>query len=123
MVIQNIHQIYLFVNVLLQSLFGDIPMELSLALKQMRRSLKLTQREAASAAGVSVTQYQNYEYGNSEPSASVLYALAQNLGVSLDQIFGLNQPSAPAESLRVADAYSTAPAAMQEAVRKLLGME
>ena len=63
-------------------------MRLDEALKRTRTQKGVSQRESARAAGVSVTQYQNYEYGKSEPTASVLIALADYFDVSLDYLVG-----------------------------------
>lgn len=57
------------------------------------------------------------------PSIERMEALAHYLGVTVSDLLGEDAACRSGESLRVADAYSTAPAAMQEAVRKLLGME
>lgn len=63
-------------------------MELSNALKRVRKLKGIPQTQMAIAAGVSTTQYQNYEYGKSEPTASVLIALADYFDVSLDYLVG-----------------------------------
>lgn len=63
-------------------------MELASALKRFRTLKKLPQTKVALAAGVSTTQYQNYEYGKSEPTASVLIALADYFDVSIDYLVG-----------------------------------
>lgn len=63
-------------------------MQLSDAIKRSRSAFHVSQARAAAAAGVSVTQYQNYEYGKHEPTASVLIALADFYGVSLDYLCG-----------------------------------
>jgi len=63
-------------------------MSLPEALKRLRKEKSVPQSQAASAAGISTTQYQNYEYGKSEPTASVLIALANYFDVSLDYLVG-----------------------------------
>lgn len=63
-------------------------MILSDALKRCRKFKKATQKQAADAAGVSESMYQFYEYGRNEPTASVLIALADFFGVSLDYLVG-----------------------------------
>ena len=63
-------------------------MNLPEALKRLRQQRKIPQSQIALAAGVSTTQYQNYEYGKSEPTASVLIALADYFDVSLDYLVG-----------------------------------
>lgn len=63
-------------------------MKLSDALRRVRNQSKITQTQAAQAAGVSSAMYQFYEYGRNEPTASVLIALADFYGVSLDYLVG-----------------------------------
>lgn len=63
-------------------------MNLNEALKRCRKLRKATQKQAASAAGVSVGMYQFYEYGRNEPTAGVLIALADFFDVSLDYLVG-----------------------------------
>ena len=63
-------------------------MELNEALKRARKERKITQIQAAKAAGVSESMYQFYEYGKNEPTASVLIALADFFNVSLDYLCG-----------------------------------
>lgn len=57
-------------------------------LKALRLSKGVPQSKIAKAAGVSVTQYQNYEYGKSDPTSTVLIALADYFDVSLDYLVG-----------------------------------
>lgn len=63
-------------------------MDLSQALKRIRKLKGIPQSQIAAAAGISTTQYQNYEYGKSEPTASVLSALADYLDVPIDYLMG-----------------------------------
>ncbi len=63
-------------------------MELNEALRRFRKEKKITQVQAAKAAGISEAMYQFYEYGKSEPTASVLIALADYFDVSLDYLVG-----------------------------------
>jgi transcriptional regulator with XRE-family HTH domain len=63
-------------------------MELKEALRRFRKQNKITQIQAAKAAGVSEAMYQFYEYGKNEPTASVLIALADYFDVSLDYLVG-----------------------------------
>lgn len=63
-------------------------MELSKALKRFRKEQKITQRQAAVAAGVSERVYQEYEYGKSVPAVTVLISLADTYNVSLDYLTG-----------------------------------
>ena len=63
-------------------------MELNEALKRCRKLRKVTQKQAAISAGVTESMYQFYEYGKSEPTASVLISLADYFDVSLDYLVG-----------------------------------
>lgn len=63
-------------------------MELSFALKRFRKEFKITQKQAAQAAGVAERLYQSYEYGKVVPSALVLVSLADYFDVSLDYLVG-----------------------------------
>ncbi len=63
-------------------------MELKDGLKRARKEAKVTQSQAAQAAGVSLSMYQFYEYGRNEPTASVLISLADFFDVSLDYLTG-----------------------------------
>lgn len=58
------------------------------ALKRFRKQYKVTQKQAASVAGVAERVYQSYEYGKVVPTASVLIALADAFAVSLDYLVG-----------------------------------
>lgn len=63
-------------------------MELKDALRRFRKEQKVTQVQAAKAAGVTEAMYQFYEYGKSEPKINVLIALADFFDVSLDYLVG-----------------------------------
>lgn len=63
-------------------------MELKDSLRRFRKTYKLTQVQAAEAAGVRESMYQLYEYGKSEPKISVMVALADAYNVSVDYILG-----------------------------------
>ena len=63
-------------------------MKLSESLRRVRTQSKITQTQAAQAAGVSPAMYQFYEYGRNEPPASVLVALADLSDLSLDYLVG-----------------------------------
>ena len=67
-----------------------VPLPLPEALKRARELFEASQKRFAAAAGVSVTQYQNYESGKSEPTASVLIRLATHFEISLDFLVGLS---------------------------------
>ena len=63
-------------------------MNLNEAFKRCRKLRKVTQKQAASAAHVTESMYQFYEYGKNEPTASVLIALADFFDVSMDYLVG-----------------------------------
>ena len=63
-------------------------MTLPIALKRFRDTMGISQAKASAIAGVSTTQYQNYEYGKSEPTIGVLVSLAEHFNVSLDYLTG-----------------------------------
>ena len=58
------------------------------AFKRFRKQYKITQKQAAEAAGVAERIYQSYEYGKVIPTATVLIALADYFDVSLDYLVG-----------------------------------
>lgn len=61
---------------------------LSLNLKQLRKSACLTQKELAEKVGITYQSYQSYEYAKTLPSLPIILALAEILDVSLDSLFG-----------------------------------
>lgn len=61
-------------------------MSLSEALRRFRKSVKITQKQAAEVAGVAERVYQSYEYGKVIPAAMVLIAIANYFDVSLDYL-------------------------------------
>ena len=61
-------------------------MSLSEALRRFRKSVKITQKQAAEVAGVAERVYQSYEYGKVIPT--VLIAIADYFDVSLDYLCG-----------------------------------
>ena len=63
-------------------------MELGTALKRFRKEFKVTQKQAAIAAGVAERLYQSYEYGKVVPSVMTFVALADYFDVSLDYLVG-----------------------------------
>lgn len=63
-------------------------MRLSEALRRFRKSVKITQKQAAEVAGVAERVYQSYEYGKVIPAATVLIAIADYFDVSLDYLCG-----------------------------------
>lgn len=66
---------------------GEI-MNFSSRLKELRLEKGASQLAVAETIGISVTQYQNYEYGKKEPTLKNLLALADFFSVSLDYLVG-----------------------------------
>ena len=65
-----------------------IAMSLSEVLRRFRKSVKITEKQAAEVAGVAERVYQSYEYGKVIPAATVLIAIADYFDVSLDYLCG-----------------------------------
>ena len=63
-------------------------MNFSTRLKELRKSLNLTQKDVYSSIGMSAIGYQRYEYGEREPAFKNLLALADFFNVSLDYLVG-----------------------------------
>ncbi len=63
-----------------------------LLLKKQHHAL---QKDLANAIGKSVREYQRYEYGEHEPTASTIIALAKFYGVSADYLLGLTDNPKP----------------------------
>lgn len=59
-------------------------------LRIARERRGLTQRELAALCGIGENQINKYENRDGEPSARVLYLLAQQLDVSVDYLLGLS---------------------------------
>lgn len=57
-------------------------------LVNLRDRFRMSQACASEIAGVSLRQYQAYEYGDTLPPLTVLLALAEWYGVSLDYLVG-----------------------------------
>lgn len=63
-------------------------------LKKIRLKMDLKQTDVAAAAGLSLRTYQRYEYGQRQPTADVLVALANFYDVSIDYLVGrTNNPN------------------------------
>ena len=57
-------------------------------LLELRKARKLSRQAVADAIQISSKSYQRYENGEREPTASVLVALADFYGVTLDELVG-----------------------------------
>lgn len=63
-------------------------MKLPERLKGIRRLKHMTQAQVASAINIKIRQYQRYEYGEQEPTSSVIIAIADCFNVSADYLLG-----------------------------------
>lgn len=62
-----------------------------MTLKTLRATKNLSQKQAAKKLGVSVDTWGNWERGDTEPSVSKAYQIADEFGVSIDDIIFLPQ--------------------------------
>ena len=62
-------------------------------LRDARTERGLSLRSVAQALGVSASLISQVETGKTQPSVSTLYAMANHLGVSLDELLGIAPPS------------------------------
>lgn len=77
-----------------------MPDSLGARLREVRTKRGLSLRSVAQSLGVSASLISQVEIGKTQPSVATLYALASHLGVSLDELMGIQQPgSKPAASL------------------------
>lgn len=60
-------------------------------LKEIRKSSSFTQKELSVALGISLTAYQYYEAGKTEPNIENLIKLANLFGVTLDYLMGRDE--------------------------------
>src|SRR4030095_5801093 len=63
-------------------------MDISEVIRSRRAALGLSQAELAKKAGVSLRQLARYEAGDQQPVLSAAVALADALGISMDQLAG-----------------------------------
>jgi putative transcriptional regulator len=64
----------------------DATSRLSIRLREIRRSRKLSQEALAKACGVPLDSLRNWEQGRREPSFSAVVQLAEKLGCTLDEM-------------------------------------
>nr|DAN08603.1 MAG TPA: repressor protein [Caudoviricetes sp.] len=57
-------------------------------LKDLKDKRNMLQKDIATALGISLRAYQYYERGEREPTASVLIAMSDYFGVSIDYLVG-----------------------------------
>ena len=62
-------------------------------MKELRKAAGLSQDAAAKKLNISLPTYCRYEYDQREPNASTIAAMAQLYHVSIDYLFGLDDPS------------------------------
>ena len=60
-------------------------------LRALRKEQKLRQADVAQAVGIAPFTYQRYEYGERDPDAPVLAAMATFFHVSADYLLGLKE--------------------------------
>jgi transcriptional regulator with XRE-family HTH domain len=72
---------------------GDPAPNLGARLRQARLDAHLSLREMARQLGVSASFASQLENGKSQPSVATLYSLSQLLGVSIDRLFEVQDPS------------------------------
>jgi molybdate-binding protein/transcriptional regulator with XRE-family HTH domain len=71
-------------------------------LRLARQARGFSQQQLASMAGVSRQAVSAVESGHSDPSLRVALALAQALGLSVEELFGPGEPAAPVTAISVA---------------------
>ena len=67
-----------------------------------RQTRGFSQQQLAGMAGVSRQAVSAVEAGHSDPSLRVALALAQALGMSVEELFGPGEPTAPVTAVSVA---------------------
>ena len=75
-------------------------------LRLARQARGFSQQQLASMAGVSRQAVSAVESGHSDPSLRVALAIAQALGLSVEELFGPGQPAAPVLATSVAPVTS-----------------
>jgi transcriptional regulator with XRE-family HTH domain len=78
----------------------ELAKSIGAAAREARKSLELTQEDAAEKIGVSAEFYARIERGNALPSVPTFARIAAALGVSADTLLGLRPPDV---SERVSD--------------------
>ena len=82
-----------------------------------RQTRGFSQQQLAGMAGVSRQAVSAVESGHSDPSLRVALALAQALGMSVEELFGPGEPTAPVTAVSVAPLAGAAPASGPAAER------
>ena len=68
-------------------------------LKELRKQKGFSQDEVANALEITLRTYQNYEYGQREPSIEMIFKLADFFGVTTDYLLGRETEPKPLEQL------------------------
>jgi transcriptional regulator with XRE-family HTH domain len=69
--------------------------EIGPRLRRARTANGASLRSVATAVGVSASLLSQVETGKTQPSVSTLYAIVNHLGISLDELMGIDPPAAP----------------------------
>lgn len=64
-------------------------------LKSYRHKHEMNQTEFAAFLGISSDQYNRYENNRRQPKLDVALRISERLGVSVNEIFYLDEPTAP----------------------------
>ncbi len=80
----------------------EAPASTGANLRLARQARGFSQQHLASMAGVSRQAVSAVESGHSDPSLRVALALAQALGLSVEELFGPGEPAAPVTAISVA---------------------
>ena len=100
-------------------------MKIATIIKEARISRDMTQMNLADAMGVSYQAVSNWERGNSMPDIAKLEDLCQVLGLTVEQLLGMENPTAAAvekairaEELTVEELTAVAPALSPKELKK-----
>lgn len=88
--------------------------------RRYREAKGLYQSDVAKAVGVANSTYANWEQGTNRPSADQLVILCQVLGVSADELLGIEPQVITKADEELIAAYHRAPMDVQQAVATLL---
>ncbi|HEY6494104.1 MAG TPA: substrate-binding domain-containing protein [Trebonia sp.] len=80
----------------------EVPGSTGANLRLARQTRGFSQQQLASMAGVSRQAVSAVESGHSDPSLRVALALAQALGLAVEELFGPGEPAAPVTAVSVA---------------------
>lgn len=64
---------------------------ISIRIKELRTSLKLTQKDFAASLNISIVSVSSYETSAKKPSLDILISIAKNYSVSIDWLCGLSE--------------------------------